>query len=156
MVLDRIKSLFKQQEPAGPPETIRGYAVSDYPLTQDAVTVEEDAWRIQFDEARVIRLFEMEQPDVEHCILTYRARMRTEDAQGRIYLEMWCRFPGKGEFFSRGLQQAVMGTTDWSTHETPFFLKRGQRPDLIKMNIAAQGQGTVWIKELELLRTPLK
>ena len=60
-------------------------------------------------EARVIPLFEMEQPDVEQCILTYRARMRTENAQGRVYLEMWCRFPGKGEFFSRGLQQAVMG-----------------------------------------------
>ena len=157
MVLDRIKSLLgKQQEPAGPPESIRGYTVSDYPLTQDAVTVEEDAWRIQFDEARVIRLFEMEQPNVEQCILTYRARIRTDNAQGRAYLEMWCRFPGKGEFFSRGLQQAVMGTTDWSTYETPFFLKGGQRPDLIKLNIAAQGPGTAWIKELELLRTPLK
>ena len=109
MVIERIKSLFKQAEPAGPPESIRGYTVSDYPLTQDAVNVDEDAWRIQFDEARVIPLFEMEQPDVEQCILTYRARMRTENAQGRVYLEMWCRFPGKGEFFSRGLQQAVMG-----------------------------------------------
>jgi hypothetical protein len=155
MVLDRIKSLFKQPEPAGPPERIRGYTVSDYPLTKD-IMVEEDGWRIDFTEARVVRLFEMEQPEIENSTITYRAQMRTDNAQGAVYLEMWCRFPGKGEFFSRGLQQAVRGTTDWSVHETPFLLKRGQRPDLIKLNLVGEGAGTAWIKDVELLRTPLK
>jgi hypothetical protein len=155
MVLDRIKSLFKQPEPAGPPERIRGYTVSDYPLTKD-IMVEEDGWRIDFTEARDVRLFELEQPHFDHCMVTYRAQLRTEDAQGAVYLEMWCGFPGKGEFFSRGLQQAVRGTTDWSVHETPFLLKRGQRPDLIKLNLVGEGAGTAWIKDVELLRTPLK
>jgi hypothetical protein len=156
MVFNRLKSLFRQPEPAGPPETIRSYGVSDHPLTQDALTVEDDAWRITFDEARSVRLFEMEQPKVEQCILTYRAHVRTEDAQGAIYLEMWCRFPDKGEFFSKGLHQAVRGTTDWSAHETPFLLKSGQRPDLIKLNVVAEGPGSAWIKGVELTRTPLK
>jgi hypothetical protein len=155
MVLDRIKSLFKQPEPAGPPERVRGYTVSDYPLTKDMM-VEEDGWRIDFTEARDVRLFEFEQPDFDHCMVTYRAQLRTEDAQGAVYLEMWCGFPGKGEFFSRGLQQAVRGTTDWSVHETPFLLKRGQRPDLIKLNLVGEGAGTAWIKDVELLRTPLQ
>jgi hypothetical protein len=69
---------------------------------------------------------------------------------------MWCRLPGRGEFFSKGLQQGVKGTTDWSSYETPFILKAGQRPDLIKLNLVGEGAGTVWIKEVELLRTPLK
>jgi hypothetical protein len=155
MVLDRIKSLFKQPEPAGPPERVRGYTISDYPLTKD-ITVEEDGWRIDFTEARDVRLFELVQPDFDQCLVTYRARLRTEDALGAVYLEMWCGFPGKGEFFSRGLQQAVRGTTDWSVHETPFLLKRGQRPDLIKLNLVGEGAGTAWIKDVELLRTPLQ
>ena len=156
MVLNRLKSLFRPPEPAGPPETIFMYGVSDHPLTEDALTVERDAWRIQFDGARSVRLFEIEQPNVEQCILTYRAHVRTEDAQGGVYLEMWCRFPGKGEFFSKGLQQAVRGTTDWSAHETPFLLQSGQQPDLIKLNLAGEGPGTAWIKGVELTRTPLK
>ena len=155
MVLSRLKSLFKQPEPAGPPERIRAYTISDHPLTQD-LAVEEDAWRIDFDEARSVRLFELERADVEECILTYRARVKTEGAQGRVYLEMWCRLPGRGEFFSKGLHQAVRGTTDWSSHETPFLLKAGQRPDLIKLNAVGEDAGSAWIKEVELLRTPLK
>src|SRR6266508_3243249 len=156
MVLSRLRSLFKQPEPAGPPEILRGYAISDAPLTRDGATLDSDGWRIEFDEERSLRLFEVSEPGVDRCILTYRAQLRTQGAQGRVYLEMWCRLPGRGEFFSKGLNQAVKGTTDCSPHETPFFLKAGQQPDLIKLNVVSEGAGTVWIKDVELLRTPLK
>jgi len=156
MVLSRLKSLFKQPEPAGPPEMLRGFTVSDAPLTRDGVTVDGDGWRIEFDEERSLRLFEFTDPHVDQCILTYRAQARTQGAQGRVYIEMWCRLPGRGEFFSKGLQQAVKGTTEWSAHDTPFFLKAGQQPDLIKLNVVSEGSGTVWIKDVELLRTPMK
>jgi len=45
---------------------------------------------------------------------------------GRVYLEMWCHFPGKTEFPSRNVQTAVTGTTDWTTMETVFFLTKGR------------------------------
>jgi len=68
---------------------------------------------------------------------------------------MWCRLPGRGEFFSKGVDQAVEGTTDWVSCEIPFYLKKGQRPDLIKLNLAIEGSGKVWIRDVELLKTPL-
>jgi hypothetical protein len=68
---------------------------------------------------------------------------------------MWCRLPGRGEFFSKGLQQAVSGTANWSHYEIPFYLKKGQKPDLIKLNLAVEGAGTVWLRNIELLRTRL-
>jgi hypothetical protein len=151
-----LKSLFKQPEPAGPPEPVRVFGISDQPLTRDDVARDEDAWRIDFQEERSVRLFEVEEPGVEQCLLTYRAQVRTANAQGRVYLEMWCRVAGRGEFFSKGIHHAVEGTTDWASYEIPFFLRRGQRPDLIKLNVVSEGPGTVWIKDLELLRTPLK
>lgn len=156
MVLQRLTSLFKRPEPAGPPEVLRTFTTSDALLTRDGVTVDGEAWRIEFNEGRSVRLFEETEPRVDQCILTYRARVRTEGTQGRVYLEMWCRLPGRGEFFSKGFQQAVKGTTDWSNHETPFLLKAGQQPDLVKLNLVCEGAGTVWIKDMELLRTPLK
>jgi WD40 repeat protein len=81
--------------------------------------------------------------------------MKSADLKGRAYPEMLCRFPGIGEAFSKGFDSAVEGTTDWVSCQTPFFLKKGERPDLIKLNVVIEGKGTVWIKNVELLRTPL-
>jgi hypothetical protein len=89
-------------------------------------------------------------------MLTYRAKMRTANVQTGVYLEMCCRLPGRGEFFSKGLQQKAKGTVEWASYEVPFYLKKGQSPDLIKLNLVFEGAGTVWIKEVELLRIPLK
>jgi hypothetical protein len=45
---------------------------------------------------------------------------------------------------------------DWGSYEVAFRLAQGQRPDLIKLNLAVEGAGTVWIKDVELLQTPLR
>lgn len=150
-----LKSMFKPPRPAGPPQRIRAFGPSDRPITQDGVMAEQNGWRIEAREKRTVRLFEVSNPGVEQCMLTYRARMKAANLQGGAYLEMWCRLAGQGEFFSKGLHQKVAGTTDWASYEVPFYLKKGQRPDLIKLNLAVEGAGTVWIKDLELLKTPL-
>jgi hypothetical protein len=74
---------------------------------------------------------------------------------GQAYLEMMCHFPGKGEFFSRGLMNPLTGTTDWMTIETPFLLKMGENPDNVKLNLVVNGTGTVWIDDIRLLKGPL-
>jgi hypothetical protein len=68
---------------------------------------------------------------------------------------MWCRFSGKGEFFSRGLQNPLSGSNEWASYETPFFLKKGENPDLIKINLVVKGTGKVLIKDVELLKASL-
>ena len=103
----------------------------------------------------VIRLFETGDIDVENARLIYQARLRTENVEGKVYLEMWCHFPGKGEFFSRGLQTPLTGTTEWTTEETPFFLKKGENPDNVKLNLVINGKGTAWIDDIRLSRGPL-
>jgi hypothetical protein len=82
--------------------------------------------------------------------------MKTEGLTGRAFLEMWCRLPGRGEFFSKGLNQAITGTTDWASYEIPFYLKKGHRPDLIKLNLVIEGRGKVSMKDVELLKAPLE
>ncbi len=103
-----------------------------------------------------VRLFETGDVDVENARLIYQARVRTKDVEGQVYLEMWCHFPGKGEFFSRGLQAPLIGTTEWTTEETPFFLKKGENPDNVKLNLVINGKGTVWIDDIRLLKAPLQ
>jgi len=104
----------------------------------------------------VVRLFETGDIDVENARLIYQARVRTENVEGKVYLEIWCHFPGKGEFFSRGLQTPLTGTTEWTTEETPFFLKKGENPDNVKLNLVINGKGTAWIDDIRLLKAPLR
>jgi len=154
-MLDWLKSIFSAPRPSGPPETIRVFRTTDATVSRGGIAVAQDGWVVDSSEAQTIRLFEVEAPQAEQCLLTYRATLRTDALTGRAFLEMWCRFPGRGEFFSKGLHHAVKGTTDWASYETPFLLKKGQRPDLIKLNLVIEGRGKVWVRDVQLLRTPL-
>lgn len=112
--------------------------------------------KITATEPTVLRLFETGDIDIENARLIYQARLRTENTEGQVFLEMWCHFPGKGEFFSRGLQSPLTGTTNWTTEEIPFFLKKGENPDNIKLNLVIQGKGIIWIDDIRLLKAPLQ
>jgi hypothetical protein len=101
------------------------------------------------------RLYDIDVGHIEKSLLIYRAKIRTEDVRGSAYLEMWCSFPGKGEFFSRALHDPVSGTSDWVAQQTPFMLQKGQYPDGVKLNLVLDGTGTVWIDDVELSRTLL-
>jgi len=132
-------------------------------ITQEGVEIDKQissdgngSLKITAPESTVVRLFEIGDVDIENGRLTYQAKLKTEDVEGKVYLEMWCRFPGKGEYFSRGLQSPLTGTTDWSSEEIPFFLKKGENPDNIKLNLIITGKGTVWLDDIRLIKGPLK
>jgi len=112
--------------------------------------------RIEVTQPTTVRLFETGDMDIENVRLIYKARLRTENIEGQAYLEMWCCFPGKGEFFSKGLMNPLSGTNDWTVAETPFFLKKGENPDNVKLNLVVDGKGTVWIDDIRLIKHPLE
>jgi hypothetical protein len=78
----------------------------------------------------------------------HRAKQRAQ--------EMWCRFPGGGQYFSRGLSDTLTGSSEWGWHQTPFLLRKGQRPDLVRLNLVVEGAGKVWIRDVELRAAELK
>ena len=130
-------------------------------ITRDGVSFDnavssdgKGSLKITASEPASIRLYEVRDVNIENARLTYRARVKTENVAGEAYLEMWCVFPGMGEYFSRSLQSPLMGTSDWSTIETPFFLRKGQRPELIKLNIVLSGPGTLWVDDISLIKGP--
>jgi hypothetical protein len=132
-------------------------------ITQLGVTLDtvissdgKGSLKINVNQPIVIRLFEVKNVDVENARLVYKANIRAENVTGQAYLEMWCVFPGSGEFFSRSLQSPIKGTIDWSTVETPFFLQKGQKPEVIKLNIVINGKGTLWIDDITLAKSPLE
>jgi hypothetical protein len=132
-------------------------------ITQTDVTIDKDgsttgrgSVKMTANEPRTVRLYETGPIDVDNARLIYKAKLRTDNVNGQAYLEMWCSFPGKGEYFSRGLQSPLSGTNGWTTVETPFFLKKGEKPDNVKLNVVINGTGTVWIDDVKLSTGPLQ
>ena len=129
------------------------FGADDVTISQDNIAVDDGAWKITATEARIVRLFELTNPEIGAGRIAYRARLKSKDLRGRAYLEMWVRLPGKGEFFSKGFHNAISGDNDWAEYEIPFLLEKGQQPDLVKLNLAIEGAGTVWIKDIEIRKS---
>ncbi|MDJ0628648.1 MAG: hypothetical protein QNJ44_10350 [Rhodobacter sp.] len=155
-MFNRLKAMFRAPQPAGPPETVSAFGPDAATIARDTVTAADGAWCVAVKGERSVPLFEVPMaPGSGGAMLTYRARMRAQGLQGTAYLEMWCRLPGQGRFFSKGLDNALSGTSGWAEFEIPFYLRPGQNPDLVQLNLFAAGTGQVWIKDIALLRTPL-
>ncbi len=121
------------------------------------------AMRIVTEYPRTIPLVVLDGPalqDLERVLLTAQAELRTEGLGGPAYLEMWCVFRGPGdphgEYFSRSIQTAVQGDSDWTTQTAPFRLERGQTPDEVRVKLVLGGAGVAWVDDLRLFVTPLE
>ena len=159
------RSAAVRQKPGFQAIELKRFALDDTEglITQSGVCIDKaissdgnGSLRIDAAAPTTVRLFETGDVDVENARLIYQAKVRTENVQGQVYLEMWCHFPGKGEFFSKGLTTPLTGTAAWTTVETPFFLKKGENPDNIKLNLVIDGKGTAWIDDIRLLKGILR
>ena len=140
-----------------PADTMEGIiAASGVQIDNEISSDGGGSLRVTTTEPSTVRLYETGDIDVENARLIYRAKLRTEEVVGQVYLEMWCRFPGKGEFFSRALHSPLSGSQEWTSQETPFFLKSGENPDNIKINLVVNGRGKAWIDDIRLLKAPLE
>jgi hypothetical protein len=98
----------------------------------------------------VIPLYNIDDVRVDDSQLIYEAKIKSEGLNGQALLEMWCVFKDKSEFFSRGFDSVISGTSDWKTIKTVFNLRKGEMPEQIKLNIMVNGVGSVWIDDIHL------
>jgi hypothetical protein len=160
LILFLIQSCSQQKEPVVNMkvyscDNLEGVVtLSDISVDSSICVEGSGSLKITASEPRVVNLFETGDLDIENARLIYQAKMRTAGVVGEAFLEMWCHFPGQGEFFSRGLQTQLSGDNNWVSQETPFFLKAGENPDNVKINVVIKGSGTVWIDDIKLLKAP--
>jgi hypothetical protein len=153
------------ESPGTSTEELKRYPIANLEeiLTRSGVSLDTSvtsdgngALKIVADQPTTVRLFEVRNLNVENARLFYQARLRTEEVEGQVYLEMWCHFPGLGEFFSRGLHAPLSGSVEWTTQEIPFFLQQGQNPEVVKLNVVVNGKGTAWIDDIILSKGTLE
>ena len=106
--------------------------------------------KIEANTPSVIPLYIVNDVRVDDTQIIYEAKVKSESLNGQALLEMWCVFKDKGEFFSRGFDSVISGTSNWKTIKTVFNLRKGEMPDQIKLNVMVNGVGIVWIDEIRL------
>lgn len=111
---------------------------------------------VEAEEPGGYRLFSTGDIDVEGSLIVYTAMVRSHDLEGEAMLEMWCAIPELGEFFSRGMDSVITGTSDWTELRTVFRLEPGQNPSDVMLNLVVNGTGRVWVDDARLTRAPLE
>ena len=101
-----------------------------------------------------VHLGEVIEPDIENAQLIYTAMVKSE-LDGSAYLELWAHVGGQ-QYFSRGMNDMVIGESKWKTIQTPFIFQKGQKPEKVTLNLVINGMGTVWIDEIILSKEALK
>jgi len=110
--------------------------------------------RVYTTEPLVVPLLDLGDVDAEGGFLICDAHLRVEDVEGPVYLELICNFPGRGEYFSRGLRDAVTrGGDGWVRSQVSFFLREGENPSGARLNLVITAPGTAWVDDVRVITT---
>jgi hypothetical protein len=150
-----LEGVWRQPPARSGPGLIQRIERSRSTVTREGVAQEDGGWRVDVTGSKSIPLFEIVRPDIHEEMLRFRARLRSADVGRRAFLEIRCRFPDGGEYFSKGISSSLQGTNDWESCEVPFYLKGGGNPDVVRLNLTVEGGGQVWIKDVELSEAAL-
>jgi hypothetical protein len=102
----------------------------------------------------LIVLYVVEQIDAQNAILSYQARVKTQGAKGRVFIELRVNVPEKGTFQSLAEQYALTGDSDWVMQEANFWLGPGEVPSRLYLMINIEDAAVVWVDDIHVLKTP--
>jgi hypothetical protein len=123
----------------------------DVPVGATGVTEIDGGWRFESRARRVFTLFRFDARDLPRGLLIYRAETRSRDAGTSAYLELWCRAPGRGQYFAKGTHDIVRGYRRWRGTEIPFFLPSDGYVANVTLNLTFAEPGAVEMRNVELV-----
>ncbi|MDN5278031.1 MAG: hypothetical protein PWR01_1996 [Clostridiales bacterium] len=92
--------------------------------------------------------------DFDNFTLKTTAKIKAELETGVVVLETLVKSKG-GFYFSRAMDQQIGPKTQWQKVFTRFFFKEKERPDEIFVNLIIEGNGTVWVDDINIEKEKL-
>jgi len=109
-----------------------------------AVT-EDKTWMVDSKKAQVVRLFEVPDPGVTNASLSTAPNSRRRSRRTRLPGDVVPHFRARRVLFARPRQHRHR-LERLGLLRNPFHSEKGEKPDLIKLNLVFKGSGKVWVK----------
>jgi hypothetical protein len=149
---------------ADPPSDIEYFPADskDRVVGADMVTVDpavssdgKGSLKITVEQPTTVQLYEVPEPKAENADIFYKAKLKAQDFGGDAYLQMVIHYPSGGQAEVQNYDKAIGGTTGWTAMEAKANIRKGQRPDVVRLNVILNGGGTVWVDDVHLWKVPL-
>jgi hypothetical protein len=146
--------------------------VASFPVNGDQDIIDRGAENVAFDREesadgggslraeagrpRTVRLYELRDPHgLEGRLIVLTARLKSVGMRGGAFPELWIHAEGRNEVQVRNPVAAVGKTRDWTPVRLEYRCERGERPDLLRVNLVLDGIGRAWIDDIRIASEPL-
>ncbi len=154
-VFDSLAGLFTVPKTEKHETIIRRFDLGQPLIEASRVVLSEDMWLLRPDEVQLTRFFKASCPDLRDCEVVFRLKMRTYGLTGWAFPEMVCEFVEEPPEKVRDMEHVLRQTTAWTAYELPFRVFSRNAPAFYRLNVLASGQGSVFIKDVELVKRNL-
>lgn len=154
----------------GPAEPVR--EVASFPVDGDQDIVDRGGENVAFDREesadgggslraesarpRTVRLYEVRNPrGLEGRLIVLTARLKSVGIRGEAFPELWIHESGRSDVQVRNPAGVVLKTQDWTPVRIEYRCERGERPDLLRVNLVIDGYGRAWIDDIRITSEPL-
>jgi len=109
--------------------------------------------KVTVEQPSTVPLFEVPAPGVENAKYIFKAKVNMKDLLGDASLQMIIHFKNGGEV---NAYQTVKGPGAWTPMEVFGIVQKGQKPDMVRLNLLLSGTGTCWVDDVHLVQQPLQ
>lgn len=112
--------------------------------------------RVESARPRTVRLYEVARPrGVEGRLIVLTAKLKSVGIRGEAFPELWIHPAGRNEVQVRNPKMFVNQSRPWTPLRLEYRCEKGERLDLLRVNLVINGIGRAWIDDIHITSEPL-
>lgn len=152
-MLSWLKALLAPPTPVGAPRLLKSFKHNAVPLCPRAVPVAPGEWRLAERPSGFAALFQLKNPAIESCLVTFRAEVCADRPVPDAAVELLCRVPRQRRRVIRSLPHDLRPDEGWHFFEVTLHLERGEQPSLLRLGLVTGAPANLGLRNAMVLVT---
>ena len=169
-VQEAVKELtkgFAVPEAEEPFTLICQFKIADLTVTKGGIAVVGESWQIEAyddnsfrlnttDPLRKVILFEIAEPSDSECVIACRFQAKALNTEKAIALNLSLCDQKQGLMTAKAWTTSISPTENWRSFEVRAHFKKNTTPVKVQIMVEFESSGILKIKNIELLKAPVK
>ena len=173
LIVSKVGEAFKEiekhltiPEPSEPFTLIHQFAIADPTITKGGINIVDESWQIEAyddssfrlnttDPLRKVILFEIAEPTDSECVIACRFQAKALNTEKAIAVNLGL-CSQQGIKTMRFWSTSVFQTENWGSFEVRAHFEKDTTPTKVQIVIDFESSGILAIKNIELLKAPVK